>query len=732
MGDRSILAEKREFTDDYYTSLCSCFDPMDTSRIQLAKTLFDRALEVPAESREAYLREMCPGDPSLAEEVLNLLSSAAADDHFLSKAVSAPLSILSSERPTQSYRIGPYRVERLIGRGGMGEVWQGMRDDGAFRKVVAIKIMTMPVEGAGRFLDRFRQERQVLASLDHPGIARILDGGELPDGRPYMVMDYVEGLPLDRHCHQRKATVHERIELMIQVCEAVEYLHSMGVIHRDLKPGNILVTPAGSVKLLDFGIARVNTAGQDQALTAPQQRLLTPGFASPEQLAGETCTARSDIYSLGAVLYVLLTQQTPSMSAPTAPSGMLTTLADGTAKAAPRLARHMLGDLDGVAMKALERNPAHRYQSAREFAADLRRFLEGLPVKARSAPWPERVARFVGRRRGYVAVAGIVAVLIVFGAVQTYRGWRAQISSEAVGRQFALLASQIPKTAITTSMSSQEIEVLLGEVRRLRVGLEGIVKEPAPSAEAAREKRRMAVREIAGFLDRTIPLALTKPALAHEVGRTYQAAAEARPIDGESSKPETIDLLGKAGFLMKTAQSNGFSELGLQERIAAVEKRTQSLGGDVAAIQNAIARKWTPAAVDTAQDLQPQQSTGAEQNQAKRGTSGQSGRKNLQSEPPPVPGAAAGAGQPPSGWQERLISVSAKAAGASQALEQRRLELAAGGLSLNADIWVSNQQMQSCLESAKLFANSGQWEQAEDYLARTGAYAERILRALGR
>ncbi len=372
---------------------------MEATREHKIRVLYERALTIPAEGREAFLRQTCVNEPDLVQAVLELFNPAPA------------------QQTRGAGWIGPYRVERLLGRGGMGEVWQAVRDDGTFRKLVAIKLMTTPLEGEGQFLQRFRQEMQVLANLDHPGISRILDGGELSDGRPYMVMDFIDGLPLDKHCDERRLSIEDRVRLIIQVCEAVDYLHKAGVIHRDLKPANVMVTTSGQVKLLDFGIARVNTITADPMMTAPQHRLLTPGYASPEQMAGETCTPRSDIYSLGAVLYRLLTQQTPSLSAPTAPSGFLTTGQGAAATTAKPLPQHQLGDLDGIAMKALEHNPAKRYATALELAEDLKRFLRGAPVTARSASAAERFTRFVHRRPAFVMTGALAAVLAAAGGV---------------------------------------------------------------------------------------------------------------------------------------------------------------------------------------------------------------------------------------------------------------------------------------------------------------------------
>lgn len=725
---------------------------METTREHKIRVLHERALTLPAESREAFLWRTCPDDPMLIQDVLKLLRTTAQQQPQPVDPSAVPTTPAVPEATRGAGWIGPYRVERLLGRGGMGEVWQAVRDDGTFRKVVAIKIMTTPLEGEGQFLQRFRQERQMLANLDHPGISRILDGGELSDGRPYMVMDFIDGLPLDRHCDERRLSIEDRVRLVIQVCEAVDYLHKSGIIHRDLKPGNVLVTPNGTVKLLDFGIARVSSvAVADPLMTSPQHRLLTPGYASPEQMAGETCTPRSDIYSLGAVLYRLLTQQTPSLSAPTAPSGMISATEMGQAKTTRKLAPHMLGDLDGIAMKALEHNPARRYATALELAEDLKRFLEGRPVTARAAPVGERIMRFARRRSGVVAVAAVVLALAVFSGVQTYRYLRAEDSAEAEKRELAALLERLPAAPASEAMSASESDKLLAEVKKLRLGLESMAQ--ATSATAVESAGRgAATRQVVAFLDRTAPAALKSPALAAEIGRTYQAAADLRSKSAAGGGPEVLDLYSKASYLLRTGQSSGVRDADVNGRIITVAKRVVEMGGNPAALDSSLREKWTPAppsqAAAAESEAQPAPPAG-------RGASPDARPSRVekaatapppatqQAPPPPVTQQAAPPVTPspapppaiaraPAGWQERLTNISIKVSTAAQAFEQKKQELAASGLTPSADLVSSSQQMQTCLEAARSYARSGDWDGAQDYLARADGFATRLMRALGR
>ena len=343
--------------------------------------------------------------------------------------------------------IGPYRLLSEIGRGGMGSVFSAARGDGEYQQRVAIKLIR-PGPGSRSMARRFRSERQILANLDHPHIARLLDGGTTGDGRPYFVMELIEGTRIDEYCDRRRSTVSERLELFEGVCSAVAYAHRNLVVHRDLKPGNILVTADGSPKLLDFGIAKLldpaalpHTIERTRSGLAP----MTPPYASPEQILGQPITTASDVYSMGVLLYKLLTGRLPFEPGgltpledlarePPRPSAAVMLPAEGTAGGEPsvrisylrrrslqQLRRRLAGDLDNIVLKALRREPERRYSSVERLAADLRRHLDGLPVQVRGASLRYRTGKFLHRHRLVVAAASVVLALIVGSAVQITR-----------------------------------------------------------------------------------------------------------------------------------------------------------------------------------------------------------------------------------------------------------------------------------------------------------------------
>ena len=347
-------------------------------------------------------------------------------------------------------RIGPYRVLRRIGRGGMGAVYLAERDDGQFEHRVAIKVLRADRAGP-ELRRRFLTERRILAQLTHENIAWLLDGNVTEDGSPYLVMEYVDGRPIIEWCDQRHRTIAERLALFLEVCSAVEYAHRRLVVHRDLKPGNILVTDAGAVKLLDFGIAKLLEPEPELALPATRTglRLMTPEYASPEQVRGDTVGTPSDVYQLGVLLYELLTGRRPYATDgsslaqieaaivstdPVRPSAALTSLPDpgaiaevrGTTRS--RLNRRLAGDLDHIILKSLRKEPEQRYGSVTALAEDVRRHLEGRPVLARRGTVRYRAARFVRRHRVGVCAAGLVALSLVAGILST--SWQAARASE--------------------------------------------------------------------------------------------------------------------------------------------------------------------------------------------------------------------------------------------------------------------------------------------------------------
>ena len=392
------------------------------------RALFDQALELPASERAGFLLANCP-DPSARARVQALLEAHdRAGDSFLGRPA-AELAAAAIGRAGR--RLGTYQIERELGHGGMGAVYLAARADDAFKKQVAIKIVAAPL-GDEELIRRFRRERQILAQLEHPFIARLIDGGTTEDGLPYLVMEFVEGVRIDEYVKTHHPTVPERLRLFRSVCDAVQYAHGHLVVHRDLKPQNILVTADGQPKLLDFGIASL-VSGDDDALS-PATRTgvaaMTPEYASPEQLRGERVTAASDIYSLGVLLYELLTGVRPhdlkgkgadeiyravTDTDPSRPSAAAARAGDEP------LARRLRGDLDAIVMAALRKEPQRRYASVAQLSDDVRRYLEGSPVTARGEAVSYRAAKFVRRHRVAVTAAAVVLMTLVGGIVATAR-----------------------------------------------------------------------------------------------------------------------------------------------------------------------------------------------------------------------------------------------------------------------------------------------------------------------
>jgi len=442
-----------------------------------SKELFQAALELDASKRASFLADNCHDD-DLREQVEELLINYQEAGSFLdepilnprmSRAPNAGLEIpseqachlhpepvgllttatsLEAKDPMVGRHLGAYKIVRRIGQGGMAVVFLAVRADDEYQKEVAIKLV-QPGLDTHEQLSRFRNERQTLADLDHPNIVKLLDGGSTADGSPFLVMDYVEGSPIDDYCDQHKRPIDERLQLFSKVCEAVQYAHQQGIIHRDLKPGNIFVTADGTPKLLDFGIAKMlNPEPSSQMLLSTQTgaRCMTPAYASPEQMRRKPVTSATDIYSLGVVLYELLsghrpyrlTQHTPAEMEraiceqdPETPSTAVNrvetdTTTDGvpitktpelvslTREGHPeKLRRRLSGDLDNIVLKALQKEPERRYRSVEEFSQDIERHLQHLPVNARRSTLTYRTSKFIQRHKIEVSAALIVILVLV-------------------------------------------------------------------------------------------------------------------------------------------------------------------------------------------------------------------------------------------------------------------------------------------------------------------------------
>ena len=450
-------------------------DPPAGERWAEIERVLDVALDVPPDERPGVLDRECGDDEELRREVESLLRRRPEIEGFLEDAPAVAASEGTGDAEeggagpprrrgvpasaAEGSRVGVYRILRRLARGGMGEVYLAERADGHFEKRVALKLLPPDLE-AEDVVRRFRSERQILAGLEHPSIARLLDGGVTGDGRPYLVMEYVDGEPIDRHCDRRGLPIRERLDLFLQVVEAIHHAHRSLVIHRDLKPSNIHVTPDGRVKLLDFGIAKLldEETGAAERVTRPGRRWMTPEYAAPEQIEGARVTTATDVHQLGVLLYQLMVGRLPFRAPGTTPHRLerailetepvrpstAATWDDAPGEAEPReqasgsgttdpptprelararstrpaaLSRTLRGDLDAIALRALRKDPEDRYPSARAMAEDVERHLRGEPVAARRGTVLYRARTFLRRHRWGVAAAAAFLVLLAGYAV---------------------------------------------------------------------------------------------------------------------------------------------------------------------------------------------------------------------------------------------------------------------------------------------------------------------------
>jgi serine/threonine protein kinase/tetratricopeptide (TPR) repeat protein len=438
---------------------------MNPQRWKQVKEILNEVAERAPEDRHSFLQGACRNDTALLREVESLLEYEESAADFMEESaveVTARLAAEEELHALRGQRVGQYEIVRELGCGGMGAVYLAERVDEEYRGEVAIKLIKRGMD-TEYILRRFRHERQILASLNHPNIARLLDGGATPDGLPYFVMEYIEGLPITEYADRHELSTTDRLRLFRTVCAAVSYAHRNLVVHRDLKPSNILVTAEGTPKLLDFGIAkllRADSSPQATEATATELCVLTPEYASPEQVRGETITTASDVYSLGVLLYELLTGHRPYRfksrrpdeiaraiceQEPEKPSTVVTRVAeagetdgDVAVRSTPehvslmregtpdRLRRRLLGDLDNIALKALRKGPERRYASVEQLSEDIRRHLEGLPVSARKDTFAYRTQKFVRRHRAGVMAASLILLALVGGAVATL--WQARVA----------------------------------------------------------------------------------------------------------------------------------------------------------------------------------------------------------------------------------------------------------------------------------------------------------------
>ncbi|MFN2386221.1 MAG: protein kinase [Thermoanaerobaculia bacterium] len=584
-------------------------EPEPSDRWRRVKELFAAALEASPPERAAMLARAAREDSSLASEAASLLQAHEDGGLFLEDMVASESREILAEESGESWvgrKVGPYEIVRPLGRGGMGLVFLARRADEEFRRQVAIKLLrgVLPSE---EILRRFRAERQTLANLAHPNIARLLDGGRTSDGLPYLVLEYVEGEPIDAYCESRQLSVDERLRLFRTVCDAVQQAHRNLVIHRDLKPGNILVTAEGDVKLLDFGIAKLLPgAGHEETsvLTRGADRILTPDYASPEQIRGEPVTTASDVYSLGVLLYRLLTGQHPYRFAsdrasevervvceeePPKPSTAVTRRsppgADGPDPAvfaasrrtsSEKLRRLLRGDLDNIVLKALRKEPSRRYSSVDQLSEDLRRHMEGLPVGARQGTFAYRSGKFLRRHRLAVTVASFFVVALLAGLATT--AWQARVAAAHARR---------------AEEERVRADRRFNEVRQLATAFVFDFHDAIADLPGATPARELVVARALEYLDRLARESRADdPALRRELAVAYQRIGNVQGNPNNANLGDTASALASYGKALRIAEplAAGHPEdAQIQRSLAVIYEKLADVQAFRGSIQEAVA-----------------------------------------------------------------------------------------------------------------------------------------------
>ncbi len=458
------------------------------------KEIFATVIDEPLELRRAKAAELCDGDERLRSEIDSWLDSYEEADQFLESPAARPPDV--SARRVEGRTFGHYTIEREIGRGGMGAVYIANRSDGEFEQKVALKIVRQSI-AEDHVIERFRRERQILASLNHPNIAKLLDGGVSEKGEPYLVMEYVDGHPISEYVVSADLSIDDRLRLFLKVCAGLSYAHHNLVVHRDIKPDNILVTADGEPKLLDFGLAKLvdESLGIDLNQTQTAYRALTPAYASPEQMRGEQITTASDVYSLGIVFYELLTGARPLEFQGKGLDEIVRVIetvdpVPPSEKCGSELSAELRGDLDNIALMAVRREPERRYRTIEAFASDIDLHLNDLPISARPSTFRYAAGKFMSRHRIGVVVAALFLLLTVVGVIATIsqadRARREKERAESISTFLVgVLRYSDPKlNALRKSGNDTTINEALDEgVRRIEAG--GFDDQPEAKAELA-------------------------------------------------------------------------------------------------------------------------------------------------------------------------------------------------------------------------------------------------------
>lgn len=503
--------------------------PSDAEKYADLKRIFNAVMALDKAERKRFLDKECP-QPETRSQIEKMIAAAENEDHKIEEGVLSQISEL-----TMPAAIGEYRPIKEIGHGGMGIVYEAVRETQDFTQRVALKAVNSGIN-SDILLNSFRSEQKILASLEHPNIARFLDGGRMANGAPFYAMEYVEGLPIEIYCREQCKSIDEKLEIFRQICSAVSYAHSQLVVHRDLKPSNILVKNDGTPKLLDFGIAKILDIEGNDAATATQFGMMTPQYASPEQIRGEKVTTLSDVYSLGIILYELLTGRRPYEFHGKTFAEMISIVTTSEAirpsydPAAARTDPIIRGDLDNIILKAIEKDPERRYSSVEQFSEDIRRHLEGVPVSARAASWSYRFSKFTKRNRTAVIAAAIIFITLLAGvAVSTLLAVRAETQRALAEKRFA-------------------------EVRKLANNVVFKYNDELAKIEGSTGVRQMLVSDATEYLDDLAKDAGDDADFQHELARAYIKLGD---VQGKMYSMNTGD---RAGALESYAKAVGLLE----------------------------------------------------------------------------------------------------------------------------------------------------------------------------
>ncbi len=551
---------------------------MTPERFARIDELFNAALDLPAPKRRSFLENECGDDAELLKAVSEMVLADEDPDEAIDNALvhGAQAWAIVTEEQVIGQRLGPYRLTGFLGRGGMGAVYRATRDDSAFQKEVAVKVLRGGVDTRS-VLRRFEQERQILARLEHPHIARLLDGGTGDNGLPYLVMEFVEdGITVTQYCSEAALSLERRLLLFLDICSAVGYAHQLLIVHRDLKPGNILVDKSGSVKLLDFGIARVLSDTADQTLTVAGAQMLTPEYASPEQVRGEPVTTATDVYSLGIILYELLTSKKAQPIEETSLAGIARAVCETMPMrpsqaiedtGGPVRGKDLRGDLDNIILKALHKDRERRYASVERFAEDIRAHLQGLPVKARPDSFGYRASKFLKRNR-LAVISGTAAALLLTGTT-------------------FLLWLQVQKTRRQFEQVRQLSNSFLFDFYDAVAGLPGGLKA-----------RQMVVEKGLQYLEPLAAESASDPALAREVGLGYERVGDVQgnPLDSNigDTKGALVSYAKSIALLEHAWQEEGRNVAGRKDlqrayyKLGSLQRFASNTKGALESFQRAI------------------------------------------------------------------------------------------------------------------------------------------------